>query len=62
MTWKEAKVLALQQVKVTHKHFTSEEWLIMKGNLIIFEDGNKMFEEEFMKDKPYLQEGWCEFE
>ncbi len=62
MTLQEAKTLALQQVKVTHRTFSSNEYLIMKGNIIIFEDGVKVFFDDFIKGKEYLKEDWYEFE
>ena len=62
MEWKKAKILALQEVKITHKDFSSNEWLIMRGNKIIFEDGVQIFEKDWMEDKPFLQDGWFEFE
>lgn len=38
MTLQEAKELAQQGIKVTHTYFTDDEYMIMKGNMIIFED------------------------
>jgi aromatic ring-opening dioxygenase LigB subunit len=58
MTWEEAKILAQQGIKVTHQYFTSEEYIIMRGNIIVFEDGVEIFASEWMQGKPYLQNNW----
>lgn len=62
MTFEEAKVLARQGIKMTHEYFTPNEYIIMKGNMIIFEDGIKIFADEWSKGKDYLKEGWSKFE
>lgn len=61
MTLEEAKAKAQKGIKVTHIYFTSEEYMTMEGNQIIFEDGAKIFFDEWVKDKDYLNEGWSEF-
>ena len=61
MTLQEAKELAQQGIKVTHQYFTEEEYMVMKGNVIIFEDGVEIYFDEWVKDKPYLLEGWSKF-
>lgn len=61
MTLSEAKELAQQGIKVTHRYFTDDEYLTMKGNMIIFEDGVRIFFDEWTKDKDYLLEGWSKF-
>lgn len=58
MTLEEAKEFAQQGIKVTHEYFTSEEYMVMQGNVIIFEDGVEIYFDEWVKDKPYLLEGW----
>lgn len=58
MTLTEAKELAQKGIKVTHTYFTDEEYMTMRGNQIIFEDGCKVFFAEWTKDKDYLNEGW----
>jgi len=62
MTLIEAKELAQKGIKVTHKYFTPDEYMTMQGNQIIFEDGAKIFFDEWVKDKDYLNEGWSKFE
>ena len=61
MTLEEAKKLAQQGIKVTHQYFTKEEYMTMQGNVIIFEDGVEIYFDEWVKDKPYLLEGWSLF-
>lgn len=58
MTFEEAKEQARKGVKVTHSYFTSDEYMTMKGNQIIFEDGCKIFADEWSKGKDYLNDGW----
>lgn len=62
MTLEEMVILAREGVKMTHSYFGSEEYLTMKGNLIIFEDGNKIMYDDFFTNKPYFNEGWSKFE
>ena len=61
MTFEEAKTLARQGIKMTHKYFTSEEYMTMQGNMIVFEDGAKIFVDEWSKGKDYLLEDWEKF-
>jgi len=61
MTFEEAKILARQGVKMTHRYFTPDEYMTMKGNLIIFEDGSQIFADEWSKGKEYLMDGWSKF-
>ena len=61
MTLEEAKELAQQGIKVTHQYFTEDEYMTMQGNVIIFEDGVEIYFDEWVKDKPYLLEGWSLF-
>lgn len=61
MSLTEAKALAQQGIKVTHKYFTDEEYMIMMGNQIIFEDGVRIMFDDWTKDKDYLNEGWSKF-
>ena len=61
MTLTEAKELAQKGIKVTHRYFTDEEYMIMKGNIIIFEDDVQIFFDEWTKGKDYLNEGWSLF-
>lgn len=62
MTLEEAKELAQQGVKVTHEYFTSKEYMTMSGNIIVFEDGAKIFFNEWTKGKDYLNTGWSKFD
>ena len=61
MTLEEAKELAQQGVKMTHNYFTDEEYMIMRGNLIVFEDGCQIFFNEWVQGKEYLKTGWSRF-
>jgi len=61
MNLQEAKELAQKGVKVTHRYFTDNEYMIMQGNMVIFEDGCRIFFDEWTKGKDYLLEGWREF-
>lgn len=58
MTFEEAKELARKGIKVTHEYFTDDEYMTMRGNQIIFEDGVKIFADEWSKGKDYLNDGW----
>jgi len=62
MTFEEAKVLARQGIKMTHVYFTPEEYITMRGNIFIFEDGCEIFAHEWAQGKNYLLEGWFKFE
>lgn len=62
MTLEEAKELAQQGVKVTHQYFTDDEYMTMQGNLILFEDGVKIFFDDFIGNKDYFKTGWSRFE
>jgi hypothetical protein len=61
MTLLEAKKEAQKGIKVTHVNFTDEEYLTMRGNMIIFEDGVKIFFYEWTQGKEYLKTGWSLF-
>jgi hypothetical protein len=62
MNFEEAKVLARQGIKMAHTYFTSGEYMTMRGNQIIFEDGVKIFADDWSRGKDYLQTGWSKFE
>lgn len=62
MTFEEIRPIARQGIKVTHKYFTSDEYMTMSGNLIIFEDGVKIFAKEWMEGKDWLNDGWLLYE
>ena len=62
MTLEEAKTLARQGIKVTHEYFLPEEYVTMQGNMIIFEDGSKIFFNEWTESKPYLLNGRSTYE
>jgi len=61
MTFEEAKEQARKGIKVTHEYFTDDEYMTMQGNMIVFEDGVKIFADEWSKDKDYLLDGWSLF-
>jgi len=58
MTFEEAKEQARKGIKVTHKYFTDDEYMTMRENIIIFEDGAKIFADDWAKGKDYLKDGW----
>lgn len=58
MTFEEAKPLAQQGIKMTHQYFSEEEYMTMKGNLVVFEDGVEIFVQEWMQGKEWLNDGW----
>jgi hypothetical protein len=58
MTFEEAKEQARKGVKMTHEYFTPNEYMTMSGNMIIFEDGVKIFADEWASGKDYLLNGW----
>lgn len=58
MTLQEAKEQAQQGIKVTHRYFKKDEYMIMEGNMIIFEDGVKIYFNEWIHGKDYLKDGW----
>lgn len=62
MNWEEAKIHARKSIKVTHTYFSPSEYLIMQGNMIIFEDGVQIFEQEWIKGKDYLLNNWSLYE
>ena len=62
LTFEEAKVLARKGIKMTHRYFTEDEYITMKGNIIIFEDGCEMFADEWSEGKDYLLDGWEKFQ
>jgi hypothetical protein len=58
----EMVALAQQGVKMTHRYFSENEWLVMQGNLVVFEDGVKIFLSEWITNKEWLNDGWSKFE
>jgi len=58
MTLQEAKEQAQKGIKVTHTYFTDDEYMTMRGNMILFEDGAKIFFNEWTEGKDYLNDGW----
>ena len=42
MILEEAKEIAQQGVKMTHNYFTDEEYISMRANIIVFEEGCKI--------------------
>jgi len=58
MTFEEAKEHAQQGIKVRHQYFAEEEYMIMKGNLIVFEDGCEIFANDWLGDKQWAHDGW----
>ena len=62
MTLEEAKTQARLGVKMTHIYFTDTEYMTMKGNMIVFEDGCQIMIGDWSEGKEYLKEGWSKFE
>jgi hypothetical protein len=58
MTLQEAIEKARQGIKMTHEYFTDEEYMIMRGNMVIFEDGAEIYMSEWSAGKSYLLTGW----
>lgn len=49
MTKTQALELMSKGKKITHRSFHPEEWIILRGNIILFHDGYEMFQEDFWK-------------
>lgn len=60
MSFEEAKELARKGVKVRHIYFTKDEYMTMRGNTIVFEDGVSINADEWSKGKDYLLTDWSE--
>ena len=58
MTFEEIKEYSKKGIKVTHTYFMDDEYMTMRENLIIFEDGVKVFAKDWMEGKDYLNDGW----
>lgn len=58
MTLQEMIPLARKGIKMTHTYFTPNEWLILHGNIVKFEDGVQTYLDEWTKGKNYLNDGW----
>lgn len=58
MNAEQAKEKARQGIKVTHRYFGDKEYLTMQGNMIVFEDGVKIFWNEWSKGKHWVNDGW----
>jgi len=63
MTFQEAVTLMKQGKKLTHRFFSSDEWVTMEGLTMIFEDGVKCSPSQFLMDRTDLawNEDWSEF-
>ena len=56
---KEEAIEAMQEGnKITHANFAWDEWITMKGNRIIFEDGYSCWTHEFWADRKGF--GWSD--
>jgi hypothetical protein len=58
MTLQEAKEQAQRGIKVKHRYFTENEYMTMSGNIITFEDGVRIYFDEWVEGKDYLKDGW----
>lgn len=61
MELKQAIELARKGIKMTHEYFGRDEYLTVQGNMVFFEDGVKIFLNEWIKDKEWLNNGWSEY-
>lgn len=61
MTLEEAVKLAQNGVKVTHRYFSPTEYMTMQGNMVIFEDGVKIFLHDWVGGNEFLLDGWTRF-
>ena len=57
MRFEEAKIFAQQGIKMTHKDYTPDEYMIMKGNIIVFEDSVQIFADDYIKNS-WLLNDW----
>jgi hypothetical protein len=57
-----AKAMAQEGIKMSHRYFTDNEWLVVRGNCITFEDGVNIFWDEWAAGKDYLKVGWKRFQ
>jgi len=37
--------------KVTHRYFSNDEWITMRGNIILMEQGQECWASEFWRDR-----------
>lgn len=58
MTKEEAIELMKKGEKITHHYFDSKEWMTMRGNRIILEDGCSCWAHEFWSDRNGF--GWSD--
>ncbi len=58
MTFVQAKDYAKKGIKVTHKYFTDDEYITMKGEMVVFEDGVRINANEWVKGRKELLDDW----
>lgn len=58
MTLVQAKDLARKGIKVRHKYFNDGEYMTMKGDMVIFDDGFRINIGEWVKKNKPLLDGW----
>lgn len=58
MKFEEIIEQARKGVKFTHENFTDDEYMTMRGNMVVFEDDVKIFANEWMEGKDWLKDGW----
>jgi hypothetical protein len=60
MTKQEAITAMREGKKVTHRYFTSDEWITLNGYMIVTEEGYSIPEHAFWKDRqsPSFEDGW----
>ena len=63
MTQGKAIELMRQGVKITHHHFLPNEWMIIQGRYIVFEDGVQVEQSAFWADRntEQWQDGYSVF-
>ncbi len=62
MNLQEAKSLAQKGIKMTHEYFTDMEYITMRNNVVIFEDGSSMMFGDWVEGKKYLLDGWSRYD
>lgn len=58
MTFIQAKDYAKKGIKITHKYFTNNEYITMKGEMVVFEDGFRINANEWVKGRKELLDDW----
>lgn len=59
----EAIILMKQGEKLRHPYFSDDEWITMKGNIVVMELGQECWASEFWRDRQSSgwENGWALF-